>query len=146
MPTNTSQSRQAPHSLVLGPFGGGIGKTITSEINRASNAISTSVARFYCPAFPLSQGLVVRGVRAWMDAEVGSADATMDVLNGQTTVLNAAMTLAGVTMAEATLANNGTEFVDAGNYLRVSATETSGGTWDSTNQASVWVQIDYDLI
>ncbi len=146
MPINTSQSRQAPHSLVLGPFGGGLAVTVVSTINRANVAISTSMARVYCPPTSMSKGMIVRNIRGWCDGVVAVGDATIDVLNGQTSMLDSVLTFAAVTSKTFTLANDGTEFVSPGNYLRISGTESSDGTWDSTKMVSMWVQIDYDLI
>ena len=146
MPINTSQSRQAPHSLVLGPFGGGLAKTDSSTINLNNVAISTSMIRFYCPPASMSKGMVIRNIRGWCMGVVAVGDASIDVLNGQTSMLDSVLTFAAVTSKTFTLANDGTEFVSPGNYLRVSGTEGSAGTWDSTKMVEVWVQIDYDLL
>ena len=145
MPINTSQSRQAPHSLVLGPFGGGI-SSVAGQNNRNNVSINTAMARFYAPPTPSGKGIVVRHVRAWCDAVLGTPGAVIDVLNGQTTLLNAALTFVGITHQKAVLANDGTEIVAAGNYLRVSGTESGSDKWDSTIQANVFVQVDYDLL
>lgn len=145
MPINTSQSRQAPHSQVLGPFGGGLGLT-AQDNNRNNVAITTSMVRFYCPPFPMSQGMIVRNIRGWCMGEVATGDASIDVLNGQTSMLSSVLTFAAVTSKTFTLANDGTEFVSPDNYIRISGTEGSAGSWDSTNQVEMWVQIDYDLL
>ncbi len=140
MPTNTSQSRQAPYSLVLGPIGGMAG----TFANRAGGALATGVLRFVVPADSFSKGIVVRSIVVSGNFAASAPDGDIDVLNGLTTMLDSVLTITGFRNVELTLANNGTEIVAPGGVIIISAQEGSAGGWDSTEQLQVSVTINYD--
>lgn len=135
MPLSTSQSRQVSDSVMLTVASGAL-----------ATQPGTDCLRWYVPAKPASQGIVVRGVRVYADNGVGTGESgTIDVRNQTTTMLSSTVSFtADNTASAATLADNGQEVVNAGRYVRIDAT---GSVWNaSSGFRNVYVQLDFDWL
>lgn len=136
------RSDGAPHSVII-PISE---LRNTGSDNKSMGAPGTDCARFYAPSLPDSKGIVVRGARLFVSDEIATATGNFNIRNQGTTMLSTTVTATAVGSSAFTLAENGTEIVPAGNYIRIDAT-AGGGSWDQTNGFNgVTIQIDYDRL